>query len=336
MTDTAPQIMQSRQLATVDPPTMQTAAMARMDAEFRMAQAIARAGADMLPRAYRDKPGAVILVQQWANAHGVDILTAMQTVAFVQGRPVIDATMQRAMAERAGYDVEIIEADRTHAVVQVTPPGKTPRTATYTWEDATTAKLTNKDNWKNNPEDMLVARATTRALKRHAPSVMLGFVDPDDAGEPDMVEVLTPTGPTAPTATPTEVVDADIIEPSDGPSTPGEVAGTTPDAEPPGNAGPAGADSPGPSDTEPAADETPADVPPGPTLGDDFTSDELTAVLTARNIRQIDARKKALELAADMKIAEGDQPTTLAKIASADPLLRAKFADWVNGDAVAS
>ena len=185
----APQIMVSRQLAPVEP--TQTVAMAQMDAEFRMAQAIARAG-DMLPRNYRDKPGAVILVNQWAKAHGVDMLTAMQTVAFVQGRPVIDATMQRALAERAGYAIKIPDATRESATVEVWKDGERVGSATYTWEDATTAKLVGKDNWKNNPEDMLVARATTRAIRRHAPSVMLGMADPDEAYDADPVAVLAP------------------------------------------------------------------------------------------------------------------------------------------------
>ena len=184
----APQIMTSRQLA---PTETQTVAMAQMDAEFRMAQAVARAG-DMLPRGYRDKPGAVILVNQWAKAHGVDMLTAMQTVAFVQGRPVIDATMQRALAERAGYSVKIPDATRESATVEVWRGGELVGSATYTWADATTAKLIGKDNWKNNPEDMLVARATTRAIRRHAPSVMLGMADPDEAYDTDPVAVLAP------------------------------------------------------------------------------------------------------------------------------------------------
>lgn len=232
----APQIMTSRQLVPVE---TQTVAMAQMDAEFRKAQAIARAG-DMIPRGYRDKPGAVILVNEWAKAHGVDTVTAMQTVAFVQGRPVIDATMQRALAERAGYSVKIPDATRESATVEVWRGGELVGSATYTWADATTAKLVGKDNWKNNPEDMLVARATTRAIRRHAPSVMLGMADPDEAHDADLVAVLAPAqnsgevvagsaeAPADPVAEPPaaavaeaaspDVVDAEVIdEPAEAP-----------------------------------------------------------------------------------------------------------------------
>lgn len=301
MTDTAPQIMQSRQLATTDQPAMQTAAMARMDAEFRMAQAIARAGADMLPRAYRDKPGAVILVQQWANAHEVDILTAMQTVAFVEGRPVIDATMQRAMAGRAGYDIEILEADRTHAVVQVTPPGKAPRTASYTWADAETAGLTGKNNWKKNPEDMLVARATTRALKRHAPEVMLGFVDPDDAGEADMVEVLTANVAPAQDASGGE---AERVSAGRG--------SATPDAEPQPTADDV-------LDVEVVEDTPPTDV------------EDLKALIGAKNVSTADTIREAQAIAKRITDAGRpvDSPSSVAKIAAGDPEVLEEITTWL-------
>lgn len=299
----AQQIMVSRQLAPVEP--TQTVAMAQMDAEFRMAQAIARAG-DMLPRNYRDKPGAVILVNQWAKAHGVDMLTAMQTVAFVQGRPVIDATMQRALAERAGYAIKIPDATRESATVEVWKDGERVGSATYTWEDATTAKLVGKDNWKNNPEDMLVARATTRAIRRHAPSVMIGMADPDEAYDTDPVAVLAPTQNSG------EVVAGSTAAPAD------------PVADPPA-ATVAEADSPDVVDAE-VIDDPPAEPEPE---APKMTLTQLEAKVKAAGKGKAETIQQAQALAANIDGAT--LPGTLGQILASPEVLPAVVA-WLDAN----
>src|SRR5690606_26794247 len=142
---TEPTVMRSRQaagLALVPPsaaalPAAQDAG--RLATEITYAQEIAKAG-DMLPASHRTKPGAVLLVNQWAQKHDVDILTAMQTVAFVQGRPVIDATMQRALAERAGYRVKVLDDECTDesAKVEVWRDDELIGSASYTIDQAKT------------------------------------------------------------------------------------------------------------------------------------------------------------------------------------------------------
>jgi hypothetical protein len=151
---------------------------ATLKEQFQIATAISNA-IEAVPKGYRKQPGAVLLALAWAQQHELDILTTLQNVAFVNGRAVVDATMQRALAKRAGYDLSItIGADA--AVVVLSQGGKELGAATYTMADAEQAELLDKDNWKHNPEDMLVARATTRAIKRHAPEVLLGVLVEDE------------------------------------------------------------------------------------------------------------------------------------------------------------
>lgn len=154
---------------------------AQLDVQFKRAAAIAEAR-DAIPKSYQRNTGAVLLAMGWAEARGIDLLTAIQTVSFVGGRPVIDATMQRALAEREGLRAIVTEATSTTATVRVIEKasGEVLGEATYTIDDATRAGLTNKTNWQNNPEDMLVARATTRAMRRYAPGVMVGLVGGED------------------------------------------------------------------------------------------------------------------------------------------------------------
>lgn len=175
-------------------PVPASEADAQLSVAMREANAIAKAG-DAVPKGYRGNPGAVLLARAWADQRGLDILTALQTVSFVQGRPVIDASMQRALAKAAGYRVLIPQATPQAATARVVErsSGEVIGEATYTIDDAKRAQLTGKDNWKHNPEDMLVARATTRAMRRFAPEVMVGLV----AGEDELDEITEREDPIA-------------------------------------------------------------------------------------------------------------------------------------------
>lgn len=196
------------------------------EAQWRLAVAMSKAG-DMLPRAYRGNPGALMLLQQWSASRGIDPLTAIQTVNFIDGKPVVDATMQRAMAKRAGYSVRVTSADATSATVAVSQGGEQLGEASYSMADAETAGLAGKQNWRKNPVDMLVARATTRALRWHAPDAMLGVYSEDEAEQFDPVAQLDPDtevasggeGSTSGAADPApevpDVVDAEVVEPWD-------------------------------------------------------------------------------------------------------------------------
>jgi hypothetical protein len=230
MTDTTPMVFKGRAPAA--------ATREAMDVDIIRAQWLAKAG-DCLPRAYRDKPGAVMLIDQWARARNIDTLTAMQNVAFIDGKPVADATFQRALASRSGYTITFADVSRKAATAIVIYGSDEVGRATYTWEDGQLAKLTEKDNWKKNPEDMLVARATTRALKRYAPDVLLGIMTEDEIevapiSERYGVESVAGIAPTEPTPAPIYIVatepevieDAEIVEPEPTPEPASEIKQT--------------------------------------------------------------------------------------------------------------
>jgi hypothetical protein len=164
-------------------------AMELLEVELRRAQAIARAK-DALPRSYRDNPGAVLLADQWARSRGIDTLTAIQSVSFVDGKPLVDATMQRALAERAGYEIRVVDLSDEAATVIVLRGGAELGRETFTMNDARRQGLAGKQNWQRTPRNMLVARATSNALRFYAPSVLLGLTLEDDIADP--TEVLAP------------------------------------------------------------------------------------------------------------------------------------------------
>lgn len=220
-------------------PVPASEADAQLSVELRLAQTLAKGG-EAVPKSYRGNVAAVWLAIEWANRRDMDVMTAMQSVSFFQGKPLVDATMQRSLAEQAGYRVEV-EGDDQSATVTVVKPGDTKQhSATFTIEEAKTAGLLSKDVWKAYPADMLVARATTRALRRHASKVVSGLRDPDEAmdvdtsdpiaaltknaGEdqdPETVDVAhNPVGESeepsvakaAPESSPADIEDAEIVD----------------------------------------------------------------------------------------------------------------------------
>lgn len=161
------------------PQVAPAAAQDQHDLQMQKALAISRAG-EMLPKNYRNQPGAVFLALEWAQQRNLAVLDVLHGVAFVHGKPVIDSTLQRALAIAAGYRLTITHADEQRATVVVTRNNEQLGTASFTIEEARTAGLAGKDNWKRHPTEMMVARATTRAIKWFCPEALLGGVLTED------------------------------------------------------------------------------------------------------------------------------------------------------------
>lgn len=218
MTDAMP-VLRSR--GTVATPTREA-----HDVQMQRAAAIARA-TDMVPKSYRNNPGAVLLAMAWSESRDIDLVTTMQSVSFIQGKPFVSAEMQAAMAKRAGYRLVTEKVTDTSATVVILEGDAELGRETVTLEDAKRAGWTG-DNWKKFPRNMLLARARTNAIRFYAPDVLMGVhaeVERDDViGTDDAVAVLED----APDQQDTEVVEAEVVEPEqttieevwDGPITP--------------------------------------------------------------------------------------------------------------------
>lgn len=169
---------------------------------------------DALPDSYRKNPGAILLAREWANSRGLDLLTAIQNVNFFKGKPIVDASMQRALAERAGYRIIVSDTSPQAATVTVIDQnGVVLGTDTYGIEEAKLAGLTGKDTWRKYPTEMLVAAATRRALRWHAPSVLLGVYDRDELDDDGRISVDLAAPPQfEPEPEPDEIIEPEIVE----------------------------------------------------------------------------------------------------------------------------
>ena len=179
------QAMVSRQATPSNAPV---AMQAQTDALVTRAKMVASCPRDMLPKQYHGNVGACLLAVDWAERNDVGILEALGQVAFVHGKPVVSAVMQRKLAARAGYGTKLIDGNHETATVAVIDPdGNEVGRATYTIGLAQDLDLVNKSAvWKADPAHMLVLRATTRALMYYGPAdLAVTLVDDETPPAPD-------------------------------------------------------------------------------------------------------------------------------------------------------
>jgi hypothetical protein len=151
------------------------------------------AAADILPGHLRRRPANVLAVMFAAKALDIPIWTAFQSHYLIDGRVGMDATFMRALVMRAGHRFRVLErSDERAAVEIVRRDDPQPRVTEFTWADAVDADLTGKQVWQRYPKAMLMARATTIAVRDHTPEVLYASaytpeeldVAVDDTGNP--------------------------------------------------------------------------------------------------------------------------------------------------------
>ena len=156
-------------------------------ANFReqMHMAAALADSDLLPRHLRGKPSNVLVILQGARALDVSAFWALQSMHVIEGKLGMAAELMRGLVIRAGHEFNIIERTSAKATVEIIrsdKPGR-PYRASFTIHEAAEAKLTGKDNWRHYPAAMLLARATSIAVRDECPDVLFGVVyTPEELG----------------------------------------------------------------------------------------------------------------------------------------------------------
>lgn len=174
--------------------------------EQQMHMARVLSDSNLLPAILRGRPANVLIILQGARALNVPAFWALQSMHVIEGKLSMSAELMRALVIRAGHRFKVIERTRQQAVVEIRrSDDDQPYRFEFTWQDAIDAELTNKTNWKRYPKAMLLARATSGAVRDVCPDVLFGVVYTpdelgaitDDDGNPEYVEgsvVQVPTG----------------------------------------------------------------------------------------------------------------------------------------------
>lgn len=156
-------------------------------ADFQRQIEMAKYYADstLLPGHLRNKPANVLVILAGARSLNVSAFWALQSMHVIDGKLSLSAELMRGLAIRAGHRVRVVKREMDEAIVEITRSDRPdePYRASFTWQEAVDAGLQNKDNWKKYRRAMLVARATSIAMRDECPDVLYGVVyTPDELG----------------------------------------------------------------------------------------------------------------------------------------------------------
>jgi hypothetical protein len=115
---------------------------------------------------------------------GFPPVASMLNIHIVEGKPSMGAHFIGAAIRKAGYDYRVVEATNKECSIEYFDRhGKLLGTSSFTWQDAVTAELAGKMNWKKYPKAMLYARAMSQGARMHVADAFLGAVyTPDELG----------------------------------------------------------------------------------------------------------------------------------------------------------
>lgn len=153
--------------------------------------AVSLVNTSFVPAAFRDKPNEATAAILAGAEVGLSPMAALRAFDVIQGTAAPRAITQRAIVQSQGHDVWVLESTDDKAVVEGQRRGSDKvQRSVWTIARATKLKLTGKDNWKNQPAAMLVARATSECCRLVASDAMLGIAysseelqDGDDSPE---------------------------------------------------------------------------------------------------------------------------------------------------------
>jgi hypothetical protein len=212
MTDISIPTQQQAAVATRDDAAMDRLGswLQQADAVFAIAERIC--DTSFVPTAYRKKPAEAAAAMLAGAELGFDPMASLRAFDSINGTPAPKAITLRAVVLGKGHQVETVEQSATRAVVRGRRFGKG-EWQVSTWDIERARKLpqfTTNANYKNNPEAMLVARATAEVCRWVGPDAVMGM--PYAAEEAGDFEPVAPSAPATRRLTVAELDEPAAIE----------------------------------------------------------------------------------------------------------------------------
>lgn len=191
-----------------------------------------------VPSQYQRNPGNAAAAIMTARGVGItDPLAALRSIDVIQGTPAFRANTLRALLQREGHQIWVEEASSQRALVKGKRKGSD-RVEQSMWDmdRARQMGLANKDNWKKQPQAMLVARATSEVARLIAADVILGLYSVEELADGELPPVIE-EAPEKPKRRVARRKKAEQVEAPESPEEPGEANGepaeqVSDDAEP--------------------------------------------------------------------------------------------------------
>ena len=109
---------------------------------------------------------------------GLGPMASLRSIDVINATPALRAIALRALVQSHGHRITVEEATSTRAVVAGLRAGEDEsRTVRITWtmDDARSRNLAGKPNWRTQPRNMLIARATAEVARLIAADAIVGI-----------------------------------------------------------------------------------------------------------------------------------------------------------------
>lgn len=144
-----------------------------------------------VPQSMANKPHEAAAAILTGAEVGLTPMAALRSIDIIQGTPAMRAHALRGLVQARGHEVWVEESGPVQAIVCGRRKGSDhEQRSVWTIDRARLLKLTDKPNWKNQPQAMLIARATSELCRLIASDVLLGL--------PYSIEELTDETPETP------------------------------------------------------------------------------------------------------------------------------------------
>ena len=162
------------------------------DQAMRIADILVRSS--FVPQSLRGKPADLTAAILAGQELGLQPMATLRSMDVIQGTPALRAHAMRGLVQSRGHEVELVESDAGHCVMRGRRHGsETWQTVTWTMARAQQMGLTTKPQWKNQPQNMLVARATGEICRLIAADVLYAMPYASEELDQDQTQFGTPT-----------------------------------------------------------------------------------------------------------------------------------------------
>lgn len=170
------------------------------------------ASAKMVPQQYQNSPGDCYIAIKLAQRFKMDPWSVMMEMYLINGKPMMSgklaiAILNNSLAEPLRPEYSGDGDERALTLSGRVEGEQKPLSVTLKVKDARTAN----DQWKKNPDQMLMYAGARMWGRRYTPDILLGIVFDDE--EVADVNPMIPLNPRTPIASPpTQAAKPDIID----------------------------------------------------------------------------------------------------------------------------
>lgn len=143
-------------------------------AAYRVAEQLVQTS--FVPEGFRGRPYEATAAILAGVEVGLSPMAALRSFDVINGQAAARAITLRAVAQSHGHEMEMVESTATRCKMRGRRRGATAWTdVVWTIDRARALNLTNRPNWKNQPQAMLMARATSELARLIAADAILGI-----------------------------------------------------------------------------------------------------------------------------------------------------------------